>query len=759
MEEEKRFKGKLIVSKEMFYNEENSWGAYAFRIPKGTFIGEVNLHPTFYTLAIAGDVQRLEEGKEYLVEFREGYDEKRKQLAYYFIEVPSEGIKGRQANETFLKAMVTVKQAQDILKKFKNDEIVSDIVNRRVDLTLVKGIGEDTSNKIIKKLEDFQLYSEAIIKLSPLGASINAIIRLADAFESPQKLLAAVEKDIYSLTTVGGFGFKKIDEYAKEMGIKENDPRRIIAGSFYVIDILVQNGDTKIDIQLFDEKLNDILEIEGISDELFSQITSHDLIYCEDGYISLKKYIEEEKYIAWHLRRIRDNFVPRVNKEFVIKEIEKREQLNGFTFNNEQREAIIKGVTSGVMIIDGKGGTGKTFSVKTIIDSIKLPHLAIALSGKAANVLKKNGLESMTIHRGLMNVEEKTDENTGRKYKEFKEDIIILDEASMVDHGLFLKILKHIRNGSQIIIVGDSGQLPPIGRGAFFDYLLKSSEFSHTTLTQVHRQAQDSGALYIANLVRDGKQFNKYSDDISNNYQIYGNNKDMFVFPYQNKEYILGDFIDMVKRYVNNPETNNDDLQVITGLKERGDYSVKNLNILLQPIFNPETMSDDEITNGHYTYRLGDRVIQQGNNYQAAKIFNKEVFDEYANEGTPIPEQSIAQVFNGTFGKIIGCVKGVGILIDFEDVEGLIFYNTDDIGQLDLGYAISCHRSQGSGFNTVFIITTFNEYTLLSRQFLYTAITRTINTCFLFGETKAIHHAIRTDKGRTRLCFLGDILK
>lgn len=677
------------------------------------------------------------------------------------------------ANEDFLKAVLTKNQSKGIINNVDFlgvEELVKAILNDEIDITLVKGIGEKQKEVIKHKLKDVDLYSKAIIKLAPVGVSIQSIMSLVNHFGDAQKLLDKVEKNIYSLTIVEGFGFKRIDEFAKKLGYKEDDPRRIRSGAFYVIEELVKNGDTKIPLENFDKKMCDILNIEEVTDELFNKIINTKGIRCEDGFITLEKYYQEELAIVENLRRIRDNFIPKSDEEYVEQIISKSEAKLGFTFNKEQRESIRVGTKSGVFILDGRAGSGKTASTHTLISSTdsEYSHVGMALSGKASNVLSKNGLYASTIHRALMSIGKINIGNT-REVKEdpyFSEDFVILDEASMVDNGLFLKIVESIPNGKQIAIVGDSGQLPAIGRGAIFDYLLGATEFAHVTLTQVHRQAQDSGTLTVANMVREGKQFLKYTADIKKDGIItFGKNKDFYTFAYQDKSKILNDFLAMVDRYINNPEKNKDDLQVITGLKERGELSVVNLNKLLQPMFNPQGKDNaDEFQSGKYTYRKGDKVIQQGNNYKA-KIISKQQFTQLTNGFITEDQIEIltTEVFNGTFGKIVDCVQGYGILIEFEDINGYVYYQKsdkeDEIKQLDLGYVISCHRSQGSGFKDLFVVVTYNEFMLLSRQFLYTALTRTIDNCFLFCETKAIHYAVKTDKGKTRNCYIGDFLK
>lgn len=763
--EERVYEEDLIVSKEVYYREGNMFKVYGFK-----FANEINpiinVHPTYGTFTIAGtNAPPLEEGRQYTVKFKDSYSEQRGN-GYEFISVVTNGIKGKEGQEDFIKAVLTEKQSENILSKFMGVEnIVDKILADEIDLTEVKGIGAQTVVGIKEKLFQLETYEEAIRELSPLGVGIKNIKTLTEHYGSAARLVKAVRDNIYSLTKVHGFGFKRVDAYALQEGMSKNDTRRILAGAHYVIEQLVSFGDTKLSINKFDEEMCKILDIEEVDDEIFSQILSDEEIYYKDGYISLKKYYEEEKDILFHLRRIRDNFEFSLKEQNIKEIIEMNESSLGFKFNEKQLEAIEKGSNNGVFILDGKAGSGKSASLFTLIDVIDKPHVACALSGKASNVLSQNGLNAATIHRTL-----KYDPSDGgfsfNYTNPLSTSIVILDEASMVDNGLLLNLLSAIPDGAQLFIVGDSGQLPAIGRGATFDYLLGSEEFAHTTLTEVHRQALDSGTLEVANKIRDGKFFNN-----NNEYgrYTYGKNKDLMYFSYQNKENILGDILAMATRFIENPKVNNDDLQVITGMKERGELSVANLNILLQPLFNKENMeSPDIIVNRKYTFRKNDRVIQQGNNY-SARVITEEMFNNISigimnlDDYTEEDGLGMTQVFNGTFGYIVDCSPNLGMLIKFEDVEGLVFYEKtakiDETGVLDLGYAISCHRSQGSGFKTLFFALSFNEYMLLSRQFLYTGLTRTINNCLLFAENKALHYAIKTDKGKTRNCFLGELLQ
>lgn len=217
----REFKERLVVTKELFYNEGSIFGAYGFR-----FEGEKNplvkVHPQWNNFSIGGEVQQLTEGKAYTVVFKESFDERKQIDTYTFVRVESDGIQGREAHTEFINEILTEKQANGILNEFPNNEnIVYDILEDKVDLTQVKGIKNTNAMIIKEKLSKVTVYSEAIIKLSPIGVGIKPIVKLVEHFGSPEKLIQVVDKDIYRLTEVNGFGFKRVDKYALELGFKK----------------------------------------------------------------------------------------------------------------------------------------------------------------------------------------------------------------------------------------------------------------------------------------------------------------------------------------------------------------------------------------------------------------------------------------------------------------------------------------------------------------------------------------------------------
>lgn len=361
-------------------------------------------------------------------------------------------------------------------------------------------------------------------------------------------------------------------------------------------------------------------------------------------------------------------------------------------------------------------------------------HACCALSGKASRIMNNLGLNASTIHKLLG-----FDPVQGFKYNKknkLPHHVVVIDEASMCNNYLLYSVISAIEEGMKLIIVGNSGQLSSIGAGAIFEDLLKASKFPQKELKQVHRQAAKSGILSCANQIREGKQI---IDNHTYDKQVFGEIKDFVLFPLANRSGIKDLTIEIAKTFKGRVE----DFQVITALKSRGDISVKSLNIELQGIFN--NLNKPYIKRGGYEYRVGDRIIQNGNNYEAGENYD-------------------ISIFNGTIGKIVGLEKAKDnkesdkLFIQFEGVDEIICYEKDQIDQIELAYAISCHKSQGSTIPYTLFVFDYSGYMLLSKQFIYTGMTRASKGCVMVCEARALRHAVKTDNSGKRNTFLYDLL-
>lgn len=778
-EDVKQFKCDLIAEREMFYNEGTMWGVYSFKFanPYDPLKEEIRLHPIYNNFTINGQVFQLEIGEKYTVTFEESYTE-RYGDGYTFVEVATEGLTKRSAQVEFLHAVLPPGIAQDIVEKNpNNDDLLNSILDGRIDLLDIKRVTSKNVDGYLNAVAEFNTYQEAIVLLAPLGVSINKIQKLSAQLGGSQALIQVINRDIYSLTRFEGFGFKTIDSFALKLGYSKDSKSRILAGAEYVLEQMSTYGDIKIPIESFDKEICKILEVDEVDDKTFDSIISSDKFHYEKGHIALSKYREEELEIASRLMTLLTSAKPLEGFDEAFElAIQEQEDKNGFEFTDEQREAISLPKDSGVMVINGVAGSGKSSVTKAIVEALgKIGHsyIAGALSGKAAMVLIQNGLSnSSTIHRMLQ-----WSPNGGflkNASEPLEEDLVIIDEASMNNNTLFLDILRAIEPGKRLLLIGDNGQLPPIGHGALFEVLLKLN-VPRVELTKVHRQAAKSGVITVANEVRHHVQINEYGTEET---QVLGELEDMRVFNYIDKTNIYGDLMATLNRFNQNPSTNPKDVQILTAMK-KGNLGVPRLNAGAQDILNPHPKGTPlpSITHKDVEFRLGDRVIQNGNFYEATrfenmsdyKLYKKGIFslEEEDIEGN-LQNRSLAQesaVFNGTIGYIVDVDKDNGMLVEFNSYVGkdLIYYShsseKSEIGMLDLAYAITVHRSQGSGFNTVLFAFDYSAYMLLSKEFVYTGITRAINHCLMFVENTALHHAIKNTQSSNRKTYVREFLE
>lgn len=756
------YKYKLRVKRKMFYDEETRWGVYSFEFvdKSEAYKSGVDVHPIYRNFVISGTAPLLKEGEERLVIFKDSESDKYGK-GYSFIEVTSDGLKTPESQAEFLRQMINNdKHYNKIIDMYPpNETYIKDLLDGKYDLKKISGIKEATEKRYLTSLTHHEGYEKAIVKLAPIGVGISTIKKLVDFFEHVDIMLDVIENKIYEITRVRGFGFKKVDELALKIGYKKDEPQRIVAGAAYVLEQMSESGDIKIPIEDFDAEMCKVLEISEVSDEIFHTIMSDNRFSYENGFICLESLRLEELYIATRIATlIKEATVLdglEENKEKIIGENEAR---NGFEFNKQQLNLIDNVLNQGVTVLTGAAGTGKTAVVKTVVDIFESSGhsvVAMALSGKAAQVMAENGIEnSGTIHRQLKfqgglfayNEEEPL------PYK-----LIIVDEASMVNNSLFASILSAIANGCRLLVIGDDAQLPPIGHGAVFSTMLNSS-MPKARLTEIHRQAAKSGIITAATDIRNGKQLNAYG---ANDFQVIGELKDMRIFNYVDKTLILEDIKATVEKFISNPLMNPKDLQILTAMK-RGSLGVPTLNKEIQEIINPTTAKNKDKFHlvKNQELRVGDRVIQGGNLYDAEGYRSLDSYD--------LGEESYkTDVFNGTIGYIVKYEEN-GLLVRFDYYSGTeyVYYAKEDgadgrnpLGMLELAYAITTHRSQGSGFKTVLFAFDYSAYMLLSREFVYTGVTRAIDNCLMFVENTALHQAIKTTKGIDRKTFLNEYLE
>lgn len=724
-----------------FYSSDSNYGIYTVYLAhESDNLDLIKYDEYNREVILVGGMPELEYGSTYIAMVSEKKHPKFG-LQYEAKTIYQKPLSTRAEQIIFLKTLLTEKQVDALLEAYPTENIVELIKGNQVDVELVKGIGEKSLKKIEIKIIENEKYQKAIIELTgKFNIPYNAVVRMSKQYGSPELLLEKVNKNPYILTELNGFGFKKVDEVALSMGIDKDSPQRITACLQYVIKDQAENaGHVWIKTN---KAISEAVKLLGVKIAVVQSLL--DLIVVDesndinivDGMIFVDKNFKYELGIATHLERLLDN-KPVVSFDFDLDEaVCKVEEKQGFKFTEEQVRAIRYGIENNIVVVNGKAGTGKTSVIKGIIEVLQMHHATLkdvlpleyatcALSGKASQRIQEStGLNSSTIHRLLA-----FNPNLGWQFNEdnpLGQDVIVLDEASMVNSQLFYFLVRAIKSGAKLIITGDTAQLEPIGVGNVLVDILTNGVIPSVELTIVHRQAQKSGILSNANLVRDGVKFVDSNDYSS---ARLGELKDLYMYPAKGKDKVISTVLQIARKYSQDIM----DFQILTPMKSRGDLSTQALNKELQIIFNNDPSNIDEqrkIERKNNTLLEGDKVIINGNNYDKG-------------------------VFNGTMGIIEYIDKnGDGeIIIDFEGV-GRITFKKDELGQIDLGYAITTHKSQGSQWKFVVLAFDYSSFVLLNRQLVYTGMTRASQALFFPVELKALQHAIDTDKSSKRNTFL-----
>lgn len=755
------------VSKELFYNEDGMWGVYG--LYPLTNKDKIKTHPKYGNFVASGVTRRFKQGEKVKMLLKP-YVHKKYGDSYEIISVEQEQLDTVEKQQAYLRTVVTDNQANILTQAYPNEMIIDLIEGDKIDVSKTKGIKEKTLSDIKQKVLTNKSLSILLVELKGFNITPQAVRKLLEHFKTPDILLSKIRQNIYNLTEVKRFGFKTVDKYALNRGDDPTSINRIVACFRYIIEQEANEGHAWVHIDdLFDKSVK-ILEINPeYIQKTINKLKNNKKFYYDGQQVSLKRYYSFENGIADNLRRIRDSFKP-LDKEVhkIINEIEKQ---NGFKYTAEQRKAIELATKNGVVVLNGAAGSGKTSVVKGIIKAYGMENYATcALSGKASNILEQQGLESHTIHRLL--------KYDGKGFGYSKDNklpykTIVIDEGSMVNSYLFNLILSAVPDGSNIIIVGDNGQLPSIGFSDVFSCLLNSNDFARVELTQVHRQAAKSGILSTANKIRNGEQIISYG--YAGRMRL-GELKDMSIIAYKNRKPIHNDIIKVCKHYakkVKLGEIDLKDFQVIVSNRDRGDNSVVNLNNSIQKLFIPEKQKG--IKFGAYEFKVGDKVIQKGNSYEISsynsiesykirdELISEDIIDNSFNEmelnmmgNYP---QSKEAVFNGTLGEIVYVDKeNRNLLVKYENIEKLIEIKSHELETIELAYAITVHRSQGSTIKHVLFAFDFTGYTLLSKQLVYTGITRASKSCLLMCEANAFYKAVQTDHSGERRTFLENMI-
>jgi len=619
------------------------------------------------------------------------------------------------------------KTAEKIVKHFGKDTL--NVIEKDPDkLAEIKGISKTKALDIYNGYCELKKMQRQIMFLQNYGITVNLAIKIYNVYKEHTEEI--VTNNPYKLIDdIDGVGFATADRVAKSLGISRDSVFRMRAGVVYTLkESGEKQGNTFLYIDDLKQKVLALLCIDSETldknfDEVLSalQLDMHVSLLFISGkqVVALTKYLNIEKSVASRLVKLK-NEVYNMEQDF-DKLVDSFEKGNKLKFHESQRNAIINASKSGVTVITGGPGTGKTTIVKCICQLFRLHGMKVALAaptGRASKRLSEaTGQPAKTIHRLL------GCEFTGGKvhfaYNEYNPldvDVLIVDETSMVDCIVFNSLLKALPKGCRLVLVGDKDQLPSVGAGNVLGDIIASGLFEINYLTYIYRQASDSLIVSNAHLINQGKMpvFNNKSQDF-------------FHLPTCDTQETANHVVSLVTtRLPNYTKTDMREIQVLSPMKI-GPAGVENLNRLLQQQINPYQKEKNQINVGNTIFREGDKVMQTQNDYEiewSRKIDGAFEFGQ--------------GVFNGD----IGYITKVNVLEGFLEVEfddgRVTQYNRSDMSSLMLAYAITVHKSQGCEFDVVVIPLYGGAPTIINKNLLYTAVTRAKKYVVLVGSKKYI---------------------
>lgn len=735
MEKQNEYIFNATITKMRFYNSDSSWGVFEFKTEDNIpFLYDFSVD-TFNLSGlssnniiekrgiVSGKMQMLNEGSEYVIRGIPKND-KRFGQQYEPICISSTIPKTKEQSKIFLKTLVSDTLADSLLGEYPN--VISDVVNDsnyNIDVSKVNGFGMtrwlEVKNKII---ENYSL-SDIIVLLSPLGVSFNMIKKLLDFEPNTAILKEKILNEPYILTKINGLGWKKIDSLALKLRPEsQNSKERLCAFvKYYLTDVADGNGDTVIPIS---ELKTAIANNVPTCKEHFEWALEQDnFLTVIDNYVGLSKYYNIEKYIFNELKR-RNNIC--VYNDFSDCEIEgaikEAEQEQGFCYTEQQKNAINKILHRNVSLLVGYAGVGKSSISRAIVKAFKRKGLIIsgcALSAMAALRLKESAnVSSTTIHRLLG-----WDGNgfVFNEHNKLNTDLLIIDEASMCNIQIIKSLISAIPDKAMILFVFDDGQLPPIGAGNIASNLLKYFDSdSKAILDKVMRQSNESAVLSDANKVRVG--INPVVENQSG-WISHGDNKDLVYGFFNDKEKIHSLAI---KTYLNQISSSDINDTLFVCPKKEGLNSVQSFNEEIQNYLFDNGIQ--KIVCGNKEFKVGARVMC-------------------------VKNDSSRGVYNGTMGKVVS-VNDKGAEIEFylpDDTTVVSKYSKNEMfSDIELGYCVTIHKSQGSGFKNVIIVMDMSSFIMLDKTILYTAITRAKKRAMILCQPEALGQCLKTNHAKRK---------
>jgi exodeoxyribonuclease V alpha subunit len=590
-------------------------------------------------------------------------------------------------------------------------------------LTEIEGIGEVRATEIAQSYMSQKGIREIMLFLQGIGVTPGQAMKIYKIYG--RETVTKVKTNPYDLTyKVYGIGFATADKIASNMGFSGESRERTAAGTYYCLQRAANNGDTYLPQDVLTNRAAKLLNVdEDMITDAITSFTINDYLSMEniDGrrVVYLKPFYVAENNVVKKLMDL---------SSVEFKELQTDDKPNlaeiesemGILFAEEQKRAIYAALAKGILILTGGPGTGKTTTLKGIISIFEkngIKTYLAAPTGRAAKRMSEaTGRDAQTIHRLL--------EYNGIEFKRNEDeklecDAIIIDEASMIDVMLMNNLLKAVNPGTRLIIVGDIDQLPSVGAGNVLRDVIESGLFDVVRLNQIFRQASLSDIIVNAHRINRG-----LSPLIENS----GNG--FYFIREKDRSGILELIKDlMINRLPKAYDLNPGDIQILTPMK-KGVLGTYNLNNVIQMLLNPPSAGKAEIKLSDRIYRVGDKVMQ--------------IKNDYSKEWESADESGMG-VYNGDIGIIRKIDKGNGtISVDYDGRK--TNYDISDLGEMLLAYAITVHKSQGSEFNTVILPINYGPPMLMTRNLLYTAITRAKERVVLLGDDQRMIKMIKNNR-------------
>lgn len=637
--------------------------------------------------------------------------------------------------------------AARIVRRFKADtfRIIEEEPER---LAEVKGISEKMAMSISEQMEAKKDLRQAMMFLQEYGISMNLALKIYN--EYGPRLYGIIKENPYKLADdIQGVGFKMADEIAQRVGIFTDSDFRIRSGIFYTLLQSVANGHTYLPKEELFAGASELLHVtpESMEKHLVDlQMEKKIVVKGQEIYAAQYYYMELNAARMLHDLNLRGS-EPEGEIRKKLERICAEEQIEP---DELQIQAVIEAVNSGLLIITGGPGTGKTTTINTIIRYFEQEEMEILLAAPTGRAAKRmteaTGYEARTVHRllELTGIPDDSGSSSGMHFERNEEnpldaDAIIIDETSMVDIYLMHALLRAVNPGTRLILVGDVNQLPSVGPGNVLRDLIASGCFNVVRLTRIFRQAAESDIIVNAHRINGGEQI-----------PLGKPSRDFLFIRREHPDAIISAMITLIREklpgYVHADPF---EIQIMTPMR-KGALGVERLNSILQEYLNPKSPDKAEREAGGVIYRVGDKVMQIKNNYQ----IEWEIRNRYG-----IPVDGGTGVFNGDIGRIRSInTFAEQLTVEFDEGK-MVDYSFRQLEELELAYAITIHKSQGSEYPAVVVPVHSGPRMLMTRNLIYTAVTRARSCVCLVGIPETFQAMVNNEMEQRRYTGLKARLK